>query len=228
MRNRRRPTRPINFRSDEVGASARSGCILNANAKELDRCAVVVRRDAVGVAGEERVRQFSDGGSKQSPALQQGGCHLLARGDVAHELDRTHGFLAMTNERGGDADPQRTAILVHAALLYVQLVYFSSPQALEPRSGGLEVIYQRETRDGRAVEFCRTEPEQQTECLVAVTVTTIAVCEGYADRCLHEGIARQRFKRWKSVAGLARIGEGENILCGDCGADGLHRSARGL
>src|SRR6202035_2353125 len=101
-------------------------------------------------------------------------------------------------------------VLADVALLDVQVRELSAPQTLETRSGRLEVVYQREARDGLVVELFSTEPEHRTKCLIAVTVAAVAVRKGNADRCLHHGIAKQRFQRQVPRC-LDRIGGGEGL-----------------
>jgi len=71
-------------------------------------------------------------------------------------------------------------------------------------------------------------PSSKLKCRVAVTVTTITVCEGDADRCLHEGIALRVFNRWETLSQISLGSVRERISSAVFAAGRLHRSARGL
>src|SRR2546429_9231719 len=58
---------------------------------------------------------------------------------------------------------------------------------------GLAVLCQCEARDRLAAELFDAESEHRAECPIAMTEAPIGVREGYADRRMLDGVAKQRF-----------------------------------
>ena len=225
--DRRRAIQPIDMRGDRVGAAGEGGRVVRGNSKQLDGRAVVVRHPSGDIARQQCERQFGNHGREQRLVLQQGRRHLLARGYVAQELDRTHRLRAAgANQRGAHANPQRAAVLANVALLDVQMRDVAAPQARMTGDRGLAVLCECEARDRLAAELFDTESEHRAKCPIAVTKAPIGVREGNADRRMLDGVAKQRVHLPEVRGCFQRLLEsGKQDGLGACE---LHRRARSL
>ena len=193
-RHRRSTVRPIDLGRERVGiARYRVVGFFSGNSKQFGRGAVVVRDLPPDVAGNQRNREFGDDGGEQCLVLQQGGCHLLARGNVDQKFDRALRLPATAAyERRGRMNPKRAAVLAQVALLHFQVSNLSAPQPPEACGGGLQIRRVREARHRLALELLAIEAKHGAVGPIAVPIAALTVGKSNADRCTLDRIAEQR------------------------------------